>query len=29
MKRMAQTLNLDNSHRLYKEFLEKDQLLKI
>ena len=28
MKRMAQTLNKDNSHRLYKNFIERDEMLK-
>ena len=29
MRRMAQTLYKHNSHRLYKDFLEKDEMLKI
>ena len=28
MRRMAQTLNKDNSHRLYKDFIEEDEILK-
>ena len=29
MRRMAQTLNKDNSHRLYKDFIVNEEILKL